>query len=244
MESFEEILAAVEAARPTVVVYADDPSAALTSRLGPVDADVQYEAPGPTGEDRIAVRRDGTTLAEVSLETFLATDPPDRVPWNPTAAEADLRAFLSTLSGVHFVSLDRGRLLDVSRSIEDHVWHHEAGNLHAGFQRLSNLEPAVETYRRLADCSDLSLWLYGTDDWTVPPLDGATVLTPVHDEIRDYWFLAYDGGGDDDHKRVLLAREVSPGQYRGVWTTDERVVDAVVSRLASHYPGVERSETA
>ena len=244
MSSFEEILASVDAARPTVVVHAEEPSAAVSNRLGPVAVDVEYEPVGATAEERLAVWRDGALLAQIPLSTFLAEEPTDRVPWDPTADEAGLRAFLSTLSNVHFASLDRARLLDVSRSIEDHAWHHESGTLHAGFQRFSNLEPAIGTYRGLANCLDLSVVVYGDDDWAVPSLDGMTVQTPVHDEIRDYWFLAYDGAGDDDHKRVLLAHEVSPGQYRGVWTTNSDVVDAVVDRLAEHYPAAERNETA
>jgi hypothetical protein len=154
MPSFEAILESIDAARPTVVVHAEEPSAAVSERLGPVGVDVEYEQPGPDGEERLTVERDGELLAAVSIATFLDHEPTSRVPWDPTAGEAELRGFLSTLSDVHFGSLDRGRLLDVSRSIEAHAWHHETGRLHAGFQRLSNLpsrridgSPTVPTCR-------------------------------------------------------------------------------------------------
>lgn len=241
--TFGEVMASIEAARPTIVVHAAEPSPAITERLGPVAVDVTHEPTDGDEEEYVSVRRDGAVLASVSLATLLERDPPDRVPWNPTAAEASLRAFFSSLSGVHFSSLDRSRLLAVSRSIEGHVWHRERGTLHAGFQRLSNLRPVADTYRELGECPALDVAVYGELDWDPPSLGDAVVHPAAHEELRDYWFLAY---ADDDATvaRLLLAREVSPGQYRGVWTTDADAVAAVVDRLAEHYPAVERSETA
>jgi DICT domain-containing protein len=44
---------------------------------------------------------------------------------------------------------------------------HRGGRVYAGFQRLSNMEPVVDRYMRIADISE-RVYVFGEPDWTPP----------------------------------------------------------------------------
>lgn len=44
---------------------------------------------------------------------------------------------------------------------------HRGGRLYAGFQKLSNMEPVVDRYMRIADISE-RVYVFGEPDWTPP----------------------------------------------------------------------------
>ena len=55
------------------------------------------------------------------------------------------------------------------------------------------------------------------------------------DVIRETWFVAYDGGGLDTAKCVLLAEEREPGGFYGFWSYDPETVDEVIDYLTERY---------
>ena len=136
------------------------------------------------------------------------------------------------LDDTYFRSYGKRRMIVASRSIEQRAWQGGSGRLHVGFQRLSKLRPQWDSYRSLADALDVHV--YGEPDWDVPD-DGITVHALDADEIRDHWWVAYDGDGDDRHKAALLAQEREPNRFYGFWTFDAAVVDDVVDHLDDSY---------
>jgi len=130
----------------------------------------------------------------------------------------------------------RGDLVRTSRLFERAALRRGAGTLHAGFQRLSRVpaEPRThELYRTLVDAG-VDVHLYGTDD-AEPAVPGATVHAADEPEIRESWFVVYDGAGDSDGMGALLCFEQSPGSYDGFWTFREEIVVSLLSYLEATY---------
>lgn len=156
----------------------------------------------------------------------------------------DRRPILDHLDETMFTSYDTRQMIAASREIEDRAWRFGSGELHAGFQRLSILEPEVDAYQRLASRGDLDVHVYaapnGPDD-AVPRHDSdMTIHVERTDEIRRSWFVVYDGGGADVDKCALLAEEREPRSFYGFWTYDPRTVDWLVDYLGTAYGLVEQ----
>jgi DICT domain-containing protein len=174
-----------------------------------------YVASSPVGDVYEAVRRDPELMTD---------DAPE---------EIDVPAVLQRIDETAFTSYDKARMVGASRRIERAAWETGGGELHAGFQYLSNAREQWRLYTRIA-VSDVETHLYGADDWDVPPTD---IHVHGYDvpEITDTWFVVYDAPDETD-SLALLAEERGPGSYHGFWTDSPTVVDAIVGRLRSTYP--------
>lgn len=132
---------------------------------------------------------------------------------------------------------DKRLLVDVSHTIELQAYRAGRGRLHAGFQRLSNLvddEQAARIYERLSE-SGVDVHVYGVPD-TVTNLSGVTVHEVETDEIRESWFVSYDGAGDPEQTAALLSVEIDDtNEYNGFWTYDDDIVRRIDAYLAKTY---------
>ena len=132
---------------------------------------------------------------------------------------------------------DKGLLIDVSHSVELLANRTGSGRLHAGFQWLSNLvedEQAARIYERLG-ASGVDVHVYGVPD-TDAALSGVTVHGIDNQEMRESWFVVYDGGGDPDRTATLLAHELDgENRYDGFWTYESDVTADIDAYLAATY---------
>jgi hypothetical protein len=67
-----------------------------------------------------------------------------------------------------------------------------------------------------------------------PPADGTESRDgngPTADELGAFWFVAFDGGGEDGMACALVAEEVSAGVYHGAWTYEPALVRAFTAYL-------------
>lgn len=69
---------------------------------------------------------------------------------------------------------------------------HRGGRLYAGFQKLSNMEPVVDRYMRIADISE-RVYAFGEPDWTPPrhPNMAVVRLSEGVPLLRE-WFVVAD----------------------------------------------------
>ena len=111
---------------------------------------------------------------------------------------------------------------------------HRGGRVYAGFQKLSNMEPVVDRYMRIADISE-RVYVFGEPDWTPPrhPNMAAVRLGAGVPLVRE-WFVVADspalrvalvGLADDDSDAVAHEERY----FRALKTHDP----ALVQRLAS-----------
>ncbi|WP_135830389.1 DICT sensory domain-containing protein [Halorussus halobius] len=148
----------------------------------------------------------------------------------------DVRLPMNLLADTTFVAFDRQQMLATSREIEDRAYRRGRGTLRAGFQSLSTLEPQRDVYGQLTRDTDLDVHLYGEHDWD-PGLPDATVHAQTADELGRFWFIVFDGGGDDRQACALLAEEVADESesFRGFWTYEPGRVAELDAYLAGTY---------
>jgi len=131
----------------------------------------------------------------------------------------------------------RQRMIGISRWFERRALSEGEGELHAGFQHLSVLagsERARSVYERLAG-TNLDVTVYGYPDADL----GDVPYEVVADDdgvFREFWFLLYDGGRNDDRKAALVSREQEPSLYDSFWTVDPETVDRLFDLARKHYP--------
>jgi len=227
--SLSELIAGVESHRKTLTVYNADPSAAATLRERFTERNVAVEsARTPEGPDAYAVlHRDGEFITAAALEDVLAR------------GEGGGNPILEYVDETTFTSYDTRQMVAASREIEDRAWRVGAGELHAGFQSVSVIETQLDTYEQLAGREGLAVHAYGYPDAAVPDHEGFTIHVERAEEIRDSWFVVYDGDGDDARKCALLAEEREPRSFYGFWTYDPDTVDWIIDHLQSAYGLVE-----
>lgn len=178
-----------------------------------------------------AVLRDG--------DRFLAAGPVEPA---YRAIEFDPAAFSGTDLGVErypailehaattaVTSYDKRRMILASREIETDAWRVGAGELHADFQRLSLLDHQRDVYAKLAG-RNIDVHVYGVPDWTPPEdLESMTFHEETDEEIRNSWFVVFDGNGEDRHKAALVSEEWRPGEFYGFWTYEPALVDEILA---------------
>lgn len=147
-----------------------------------------------------------------------------------------IRLLMALLTDTTFVSLDRRQLLAASREIEDRAYRRGRGTFRAGFQSLSKLKAQQAVYDTLVSETDLDVHLYGRPDWE-PAFPAATIHVADDSEIGRFWFVVFDGGGDDTQASALLAEESAdePGVFRGFWTYDSGLVADLDDYLDATY---------
>jgi DICT domain-containing protein len=121
---------------------------------------------------------------------------------------------------------------------------HRGGRVYAGFERLSNMEPVVDRYMRIADISE-RVYVFGEPDWSPPRHPNMAVIrlrggVPLSRE----WFVI----ADSPSLRVALVAVSDPADARAL-TREERYFralkthdPALVQRLAAAAEGlIDRS---
>jgi DICT domain-containing protein len=69
---------------------------------------------------------------------------------------------------------------------------HRGGRVYAGFERLSNMEPVVDRYMRIADISE-RVYVFGEPDWTPPRHPNMAVVRLREDApLAREWFVVAD----------------------------------------------------
>lgn len=111
---------------------------------------------------------------------------------------------------------------------------HRGGRLYAGFQKLSNMEPVVDRYMRIADISE-RVYVFGEPDWT-PPRHPNMAVVKLHEgmPLLREWFVVADSPAlrvamialEEEH---ALSTPHEERFFRALKTHDP----ALVQRLAS-----------
>ena len=172
---------------------------------------------------------------------FLAGSPLGRVARYANASAGDrqpddsLPAVVTQLDDTRFDSYDKRRMVLASRIVEFRAWNHRDGELHAGFQTLDVLTGETDTYDVLGEKTDLDVHAYAADEGNPPAVEHYMVHVGRTAEIRETWFVAYDGGGLDEAKCALLAEERASGEFYGFWSYDPETVDEIIDYLTEQY---------
>lgn len=239
--SLSELIAGVEAHEKTLTVFNAD-----EATLGSLRQQFQDRNLSVVGDETAAgcprfvvLSDDDEFLTAASLTEVLGRPETEREPGFDDEAHQPI---LDHLDETMFTSYDTGQMVAASREIEDRAWRIGSGRLHSGFQRLSVLETQMDVYTKLAD-KDLEVHVYASPDGKVPQHDtDLTIHVERAEEIRDSWFVVYDGAGVDVNKCALLAEEREPRAFYGFWTYDPGTVDWLLDHLDSSY-GVVASES-
>lgn len=214
----------------TITVYAPSPRPALVDRLETETgvASVDYRAlPESTAASQsfLVVHEDGDFAAAISLEAMQEFfDPPIHEPWADALDEAVYRSVVDVFTSTVWHALERRQLLAISREIENRAWRIGSGTLRVGFQRSGALEAMAPMYDRLATETALDVHVYVDDAWDRPSISGVTIHAEAGGEIGSYWFLVFDGDGDELWTSGLLARERDDGTFEGIWIDDTHLV--------------------
>ncbi|ELZ59792.1 MULTISPECIES: DICT sensory domain-containing protein [Halorubrum] len=250
--SLIELIAGVEAHEATLTVFNADP--AVTDELREYFADRNVRivddqtASGP--EEFAVLARDGEFVTAVTVDDLLPRPDGDGKSGDDAVGqEADTgttgrvgKPVLDHLDETMFTSYTREDMVAASREIEDRAWRVGDGELHAGFQTLDVLTGEADTYALLGEKERLDVHAYAADEGDAPDVDHYTVHVGETAEIRETWFVAYDGGGYDEAKCALLAEERAPGEFYGFWSYDPETVDYIIDYLTERYGGSERTD--
>ena len=259
--SLIELIAGVEASEATLTVFNTDPAVRESLAEHFADRNVRIVAEETDhGPPEFAVlARDGAFETAASIDELLpyrsvgarddsgetTGDRHDTREGDERARPSGLRTggpVLDRLDETLFTSYSNADMVAASREIEDRAWRIGNGELHAGFQTLDVLTGENRTYNRLAELDDLDVYAYAADEGSFPNAEHYTVRVEETAEIRETWFVAYDGGGFDDAKCVLLAEEREPGRFYGFWSYDPDTVDDVIDYLTERYGSGEPTD--
>lgn len=244
--SLIELIASVEAHEPTLTVFNADPAVTESLRAHFADRNIRIvDAEAAAGPENYAVlERDGAFVTAVTVEELL----PQSGPEDASEVESDSgdrggdasrrrvgEPILDHLDETLFTSYSRADMVAASREIEDRAWRVGDGALHAGFQTLDVLTGEADTYDLLGGKEQLDVHAYAADEGNAPDVEHYTVHVGRTAEIRETWFVAYDGGGVDEAKCALLAEERAPGEFFGFWSYDPETVDRIIEYLTDQY---------
>jgi len=238
-----ELIAEVDAEEKTLTVFNPDAGVPAALREHFADRNITIErAASEAGPRNYAVLSRGDEfLAALDVSDVLAKRPGVE----PGFTRETYDVVLDELDETMFTSYDTQRMVAASKEIEDRAWRGAAGELHAGFQTCGRFASQAEAYDDIARHGTLSVHVYahpegseGVDLPTRPTLHKSTAT-----EIRDTWFVAYDGGGVDTAKCALLAEERAEGSFYGFWTYDPETVDAIIDHLRHTYACPEGAAT-
>lgn len=250
--TFTDFIREMEDRRKTVTIFAHEPQTGLGKYFGTRHVTIDFEQiPPDDPEEFVTVSLDDDFLGSIALSSLVSLDSPVIYdPGGTDIATADYRYLLKLLDDTVFSSFDRRQMVATSREIEDRAVRVGRGTLYSGFQRLSAVRDQETVYRTIGHISGLDVHVYGQPDWDPPNISGVTVHRLLDEEIRDTWFVAYDGGGNVMNKCALLAQDRTPGEYYGFWTYDPTLVDRIIDYIEeafTHSPDApsqdERSET-
>jgi DICT domain-containing protein len=216
-----------------------DEAADLVEQFSVRNVEVERrELPSTGPAPFVVLARDDEFLGAMSVETlrwFLS--PPIHRPRDVSDLSPQYRAVVELLDETLFASLSRRQLLATSREFEDRARRIGVGTLHVGFETPGALAAQREVYRRLAAETALDVHLYaavdgaGTTAEATDDLEAAGVT--VHDypveTVGRYWFIVFDGGGDEERAFALVAERRGPDAFYGAWTSDPGLVERALS---------------
>lgn len=213
----------------TLTVYAPPPRPDLVDRLDrecAVDEVTYRSLPDATTDDAFLVlREDGDFAAAIGLDAVSSFfEPTIGAPWSDALDDVAFRRTIEVFESTVWHALERRQLLAISRLIENRAWRIAGGTLRVGFQGAEPLRAMAPVYARLAGETALDVHVYVADAWDRPEIPGVRIHAEAADEIGSYWFLTFDGDGDQLWTCGLLARECDGGTYEGYWTDDVRLV--------------------
>lgn len=232
--SLETLLEAAEQHKKSLVVYAPDPTD-VTTQFNTRNARIDHHTlPEGATEGFITIRDDDQFRGAISLsslETYL--EPPIHRPWNLDALSPEYRALFELLDNTLFGSLSRRQLLATARELEDRAYREGAGTFRVGFQSLSAFTAQKAVYRRLADETALDIHIYVRAEASTADMESVPVTfhTEPADQVGRFWFLMFDGNGDDRRKCALVAEERDPDSFYGFWTYEPTVVDQAFAAI-------------
>jgi hypothetical protein len=229
-----EFLEEIANRRKTITVFAPEHYDELESYFESRNIAVEYESlPDDSSGGFVVVTEDGEFVGSVGADAIshLVSSTPSETESGPNETTQML---LDLLADTTFVSFDKRQLLMIAREIEDRAYRRGHGTLRTGFQSLSAMKAQRDVYTTLSVESNLDVHVYGEPDWS-PGMPEATVHAEEADEIGAFWFLVFDGGGDDQQACALIAEETDPGRFRGFWTYDAETVGDIDAYLREAY---------
>lgn len=226
-----DIVSGVESREKMLTVYAPTDALAATVRdyFASQNVRVVHEPVSDPADARVELSDDDDDGRVVSVDVDAVKELVSEHANRDFGDVVPYRTILEQLDRTTFTSYDHTQMLTASREIEDRAWRVGAGQLVAGFQTLSTFETQQDAYRMLAETS-LDVHVYGAPDANVDAV-GTTVHATDSREIRETWFVAFDGGPDPNQKSALLAEERGDDKFYGFRTYDPDTVDRVFDAL-------------
>ena len=202
--------------------------------------------------DIAVLHQNGSVLDACAVDSLLARIDFERGFESASQPGSEL---LAELSGEVRVkpALTITEMVRLSRDFERQALREGAGELHAGFQQLSqiaNSDRTVEMYTALAEAG-VDASVYGAPDATLEDIP-FTVVEDELGELERHWFLLYDGDGNPDRKAALVSEECptedgslvstvadatdqTAGDYDSYFTTDPATVDELFELARDEY---------
>ncbi|WP_138006884.1 DICT sensory domain-containing protein [Halalkalirubrum salinum] len=235
--SLIELIAGVEAHETVLTAVNTDPEAVTALEEHFRDRHVSVTAGDLDGDPRsfVVLSRDGEFVTAVSVDEILRTSEST----DPGFETESYRPILDHLDETMFTSYSIGQMVAASREIEDRAFRIGSGQLHSGFQTLSVLASEIPTYNRIASRAGLDIHAYAAPKGDVPEHGDFTIHIERDGEIRNTWFVVYDGAGIDENKCALLAEERGDREFYGFWSYDPGTVDYIISHLTTKYGLIE-----
>lgn len=232
--SLAEILSVAERRRKKLLVYAPEETELLEQFAGRNVVGEHRSIPADGPEPFVIIRNGSGYRGAISIDDFEEfLSPTARERWDLQEADPAYQALLDLLDDTLFAAMDRRQLLATSLEFEDRAWRAGYGRLAVGFQTETAFRKRAWLYRELRESTDLDINIYVRMD-----TEEAQSLTPgatIHNEptevIDEYWFMLFDGHGEDIHKWGLVARQIDEESYNGAWTFEPELVDAAFAAL-------------
>jgi DICT domain-containing protein len=233
--SLKSILEDAEKRRKSVTLHAPE-EGTLKEQFDARNVEFEFRrTPSGGPEPFVTIAEDGVFLGAITVENlrrFLW--PPITHPHDVADLSPEYRALFELLDDAVFASLTRRQLLATAREFEERAWRTGEGTFRVGFQSRSAFRAQKSLYRQMAERTDLDVHVYTVDGVETDDLaeSGLTLHTDPEREIGRYWFLAFDGGGNDEQKNALVAEQRTEETFYGVWTYDPSLVDRALEILA------------
>ncbi|MDS0474481.1 DICT sensory domain-containing protein [Natrinema sp. 1APR25-10V2] len=240
MNSLAAAIRTIERRRKTLEVRTDDDAVVeeLRRQFETRNVDVTHRSLGSLDETGFVIVRDadGAFRGALGIDQFqMILSPEIHPPWELAETDDDRAELFDFLENTLFTSYDRRQMLATSREIEERAWRVGSGKLYAGFQRPAALAAQTDIYERLGSRGSLTVAVFLDGAWNASAPDNVTVVSTSDGELGEYWFVAFDGGGNEIEACALLAEERRDGEYYGFWTYDPATVADLVSHLEATY---------
>ncbi|QLG47434.1 histidine kinase [Natrinema halophilum] len=240
MSSLGEFVEAVERRRKTLEVHTDDDavSDALRRQFETRNVDVVHRSIGSLDDAGFVIVRDADDefRGALGIDQFQAIlSPQVHPPWELAETDEDRSDLFDFLENTLFTSYSRRQMLATAREIEERAWRVGTGTLYSGFERATAFAVQADVYDRLGSRGSLAVRIFFDDEWDAPVADGVSVVSEPGGELGEYWFVVFDGGGNELEACALLAEERQDGEFYGFWTYDQELVGDLVSYLERTY---------